>query len=101
MKRKSIFLIAVLLIIGIFFQYLMIETSPRIPCDEIKEQLLKSARILIYQFMFLIFLLSIICKLILKETTIEIVKKSLIYTFLYILFFMFLFYKYASKCVEI
>jgi hypothetical protein len=101
MKKKSIFLIAILLVIGVFFQYFLIETSPRIPCNEIKEQLLKSVNVLIYQFIFLIFLLSIICKFIFKETNIEIVKKCFIYTFLYLLFFVFLFYKYANKCVDI
>ena len=101
MKKKSIFLIAILLIIGVFFQYFLIETSPRIPCNEIKEQLLKSVNVLIYEFIFLLFLLIVICKFIFKETSIEIIKKTFTFILVYILVFLYLFYRYSSKCVEI
>jgi len=101
MKKKSIFLIAILLVIGVFFQYFLIETSPRIPCNEIKEQLLKSVNILIYEFVFLLFLLIVICKFIFKETSIEIIKKTFAFILVYVLVFSYLFYRYSSKCVQI
>jgi len=101
MNKKSTYLVFIILSLGIFFQYFLIETSPRILCSEINEQLLKSINILIYEFVFLLFLLIIICKFILREVNIAILKKTIIFTLLYILAFVYLFYRYSSKCVEI
>ena len=101
MKKKSTYLVFMLLSIGLFFQYFLIETSPRILCNEINEQLLKSINVLIYKFVFLLFLLIIICKFIFKEVNIEILKKVFVFVLFYIVFFAYLFYRYSSKCVEI
>ncbi len=98
--KRSIFLFIILLGIGIFFQYFLIETSPRILCSEIKEQLLKSIRILIYELGFLLLILLAICKFIFKETNINIVKKMALYIFIYFLVFTYLFYNYSSMCVD-
>ena len=78
MKKKSIYLVCILLSLGIFLQYFLIETSPRILCTEINEQLLKSINILIYEFVFLLILLVIICKFLYRETNDKIMKITFI-----------------------
>lgn len=82
--KKSTYLTLLLLILGVFLHIILIGTSPRILCSEVREQLLKSIDVLIYQFAFLFSFIILICKLIFKDIN-RIIKK--LYDFYIIIHF--------------
>jgi hypothetical protein len=98
--KKSLITIVLCLVIGVFLQFILIETSPRILCDEILNQLQLLFKSLVLEYIVLGGLLLATNRFVLKIKTRENLIGLAIFTAIYILSFSYLFYEYASNCVD-
>ncbi len=98
--RKILLTTLLCLAIGIFLQFILIETSPYILCDEIPNQLYFLVKSLVLEYVVLAALFMIVNKLLLKIKKKENLTGLVVFTAIYILSFSYLFYEYARKCVD-
>lgn len=99
MKRGLITAI-LCLVIGVFFQALIMEIAPRLLCNEVLSVFLPGLKNLAPQYLFFAAILLSINGFALKIKRKENLISLAIFTAIYILSFFYIFYKYASKCVD-
>lgn len=97
---KKILVLLFFLAIGILLQKLMIDTAPRIPCDQTDAQLLKMLRSLFGEFFSLIFMLFAVNRLWLKLTRSEHLWSIGVFSATYLGVFFVFFNAYAYRCEQ-
>jgi hypothetical protein len=95
---KAILTGGIFLGVGVFLQFVLIETSPRIDCAEKFNQLLIMLQTIAIEFVLLLIGLFSINKLILKLKRNQNVIYLLVFTGFYTLIFLFFYSNYANKC---
>jgi len=99
--KKGIIVSFVCLLIGIFLQFILVETAPQFPCYETTNHLLGFLKIIGIEYFILLLILMCFNKYLLKITNKETIISIVIFTAIYILSFSYLFIKYANKCIEV
>lgn len=95
---KGIIIAVISLAIGVFLQVILIDTSPRLLCNEVLNQLFLILKSLILEYVVLVLLLLAVNKYIFKIKKMDNLISLVIFTVLYILFFAYMFNAYANKC---
>jgi len=95
---KGIIIAVICLAIGVFLQVILIDTSPRILCNEILNQLYQLLKSLILEYGVLTLLLLAVNRYIIKIKKADNLISLAIFTILYILIFAYMFNTYANKC---
>jgi|688.fasta_scaffold682993_2 hypothetical protein len=94
--KKAIILICFLLLIAFIMQIILIGTSPKIDCNEIKMQFYILIEILIIQYIVLVLIEILILKFLIKSEFKNSIKSVLIFTILFISIFTYLFCRYYN-----
>lgn len=94
--KKQIFLTSFLLLISFCLQTILIGTSPKIDCSQIKTQFYIIAETLLIQYIVLIIIEILILKFWIKSDFKKNIKIVLIFTILFLSIFGYLFYGYYN-----
>ncbi|SHG98627.1 hypothetical protein SAMN05444372_112122 [Flavobacterium micromati] len=95
--RKKIILTIVLFLISLSLQVILIGTSPKVNCDEIKQQLYVFLDTLIIEYVFFILIDILFLKFLFKCAFKSIAINVLIFTLLFVGIFIYLFYGYYNE----
>ena len=94
--KRNIILNILLFLIGVFLQVILVGTSPKIDCSEIWNQFYILLNSLIIEYAILI-VIQITILIFLKRKTKELVASFLLFTILYLIVFVYLFYNYHQE----
>ncbi len=101
MKKSTLVVIIIALIIGGFLQKLLIDTSPRIHCDEISKQMWMCLRTLAIEFGIITLIMAGVNKYSLRLNVKQSLAALLVFAVLYFALFGYLFIDYAGKCMSV
>jgi hypothetical protein len=98
--KKGVITALLILIVGIILQMILIETSPKILCNSVSEQMLLLLESLMFEFLGLSILLVAINKFVLQINWKSSLKVFIMFTVIYVITFVYLLNNYVNKCVE-